>query len=192
MGVVAAILDVVTIVMLGWKFAKPAAKRVLGLGAPVAAGAVGAKAAVESAGMFSKIPKWFVSLFEKGGKLRWMRDIAFFLKNSISAPVIFAIMFVLSAYFPTVAEKIFLVVGAVFAKFGLMFMKWASGMAADATENNTEDLYEIMGETVDVLPPCFIDVLGYCHLVEDLGMIISTAIFVGIYNLIKYFYFRWV
>ena len=76
-----------------------------------------------------------------------------------------------------------MVVGAVSVKLALVLVKWASKVMAESPENNTEELYEIMGESVDALPPCFIDILGYCHLVEDLGLIITTAIFVGIYNL---------
>lgn len=192
MQYVAALIDVVTIVLLLWKFLKPAAKKILGLGVPAAAGAVGSKAAVTGVGAVSRFPKWFVSLFEQGGKLRWLRDIAYFLKNSISAPIILGITFLLSAFAPTVFEKLFFIIGAVFAKFGLMLVKWATNMVGGMHENNTEELIDILGDSAQALPACSVDVLGYLHMVEDLGMIIATLIFVGLYNLIKHFYFKFI
>lgn len=190
MAALSVIIDVLSILFLAKEFLWPIGRKVFGFDKKQVGGAVAAKAASKTAGKFSKFPKWFVSLFEKGGKLRWLRDIAFFLKNSISAPIVLAITFLLSAFVPTLFEKLFMVMGAVSLKLGIMMVSWASKVMKSMPENNTEELYDILGTTVDEIPHCFIDILGYCHLVEDLGMLVSTAIFVGLYNLIKFFYFK--
>lgn len=191
MAVVGVVLDILSVLFLLKEFLWPVAKKVFGLDKRLVGTNVASKAASKVSGKFSRFPKWFVSLFEKGGKLRWLRDIAFFLKNSLSAPIILAITFILSAFCPTIFEKLMMIVGAVSIKIALVMVKWASNLMTSMPENNTDELYNILGDTVDALPPCFIDILGYCHLVEDLGLIITTAIFVGLYNLIKYFYFKW-
>lgn len=193
MEVVAAIVNVLAIVLIAWDFIKPIAKKALGFGTPATAGgAVGAKAAVETAGALSKFPHWFVSLFEKGGKLYGFRRVFSLLRHGVRAPIIFAITALISAFCPTIFEKLFLVVGAVFAKLGLMFLKWSTSMISGMDENNTEELFSILGDSASNLPPCMIDILGYLHMIEDLGMIISTLIFIGLYNLIKHFYFRFI
>lgn len=190
MAALGMIINILSILFMVKEFLWPIGRKVFGFDKKQVGGAVAAKATSKVAGKFGKFPKWFVTLFEKGGKLRWLRDIAFFLKNSISAPIILAITFILSAFVPTLFEKLFMIIGAVSLKLGIMMVGWASKFMKDMPENNTEELYDILGTTVDQIPHCFIDILGYCHLVEDLGMLISTAIFVGIYNLIKYFYFK--
>ena len=53
------------------------------------------------------------------------------------------------------------------------------------------ELQQIMGESIDSLPPCIVDIMGYMHFVEDVGMLITTAVFIGIYNLVTYFFFRY-
>lgn len=191
MQIVGTVIDVLGVLLLLKEFLWPAAQKVLGLDKKLVGTNVASKALVKAKGKWAQFPKFFVSLFEKGGKLRWVRDIAFFLKNTISGPVILGIMFVLSAFFPTLAEKIFMIVGAVAMKLAIVMVRWGSNVLSNAPENNVQELYTILGTTVDGIPHCFIDILGYCHLVENLGMIISTAVFCGIYNLIKYFYFKW-
>ena len=113
------------------------------------------------------------------------------MKNTLTGPIILAITFVLSAFCPTLFEKLMMIIGAVSVKIALVLVKWGSKVIDNMQENNVDEFYAIMGESIDSLPPCFIDVLGYCHLVEDIGIIVSTAIFCGIYNLIKHFYFKW-
>lgn len=191
MQVIGVVIDILGLLLLLKEFLWPVAQKVLGLDKTLVGTNVASKAFVKAKGKWSQFPKFFVSLFGKDGKLRWMRDIAYFLKNTFTGPIILAIMFVLSAFFPTVAEKIFMIVGAVAMKLAIVMVRWGSKVIENAPENNLDELYTILGTTVDNVPHCFIDILGYCHLVEDMGMIISTAIFCGIYNLIKYFYFKW-
>lgn len=193
MSVVVAIVNILGIVLIAWDFLKPLAKKVLGFGTPATAGgAVGAKAAVQTASAISRFPKWSLSLLEKGGKLYFLRVIFSALRHSLRAPIIFAILALISAFCPTVFEKLFLVIGAVFAKLGLMFLKWSTSMISGMDENNTEELFDILGSSAQGLPPCMIDVLGYLHMIENLGMIIATLVFIGLYNLIKHFYFRFI
>lgn len=193
MHILGAIVDILGIGFLIWSIAKPLVTRVLGFGTPATAGGMaGAKAAVGTAGALSKFPAWFVSLFEQGGKFYTIRKVLSLIRHSISAPVIFAIVGLLSIFAPTIFEKIFLIIGAVFAKIGLMFLKWSTSMIEGMDENNTDTLFEILGSSADSLPPCMIDILGYLHMIENFGMIISTLIFIGLYNLIKHFYFKFI
>ena len=91
---------------------------------------------------------------------------------------------VLSQYFTNLIEKIFLVVGAVSIKIALIFIKWGKDFFMNLGENHTEELKTVLGDSVAQLPPCMVDVMGYMHLVENIGMLVTTLIFVGIVKLI--------
>lgn len=142
-------------------------------------------------GWLRRFPPWFVGLFKAGGALYWLRSAAWLLRSVFKTPVFLTIGLVLSAFFPGLIEKLFLVVGAVSLRIGIRIMTLGKSMIDDMPENNIEQLKDIMGDSAQQLPPCMIDVLGYLHLVEDLGMIISTIVFIGLYNLIKRIYFKW-
>ena len=163
MQIIGTVIDVLGVLLLLKEFLWPAAQKVLGLDKKLVGTNVASKALFKAKGKWAQFPKFFVSLFEKGGKLRWVRDIAFFLKNTISGPVILGIMFVLSAFFPTLAEKIFMIVGAVAMKLAIVMVRWGSNVLSNAPENNVQELYTILGTTVDGIPHCFIDILGYYH-----------------------------
>lgn len=144
-------------------------------------------------GWFRAFPKFFVSLFEVGGKLYKFRVIAYGIRMILKSPIVLVLGLVLSSLFPGVVEKIFLVIGAVSLKLAIKMMMWGKSILDDADESNSiEELRDVLGDSADLLPSCMVDILGYLHLIEDLGMIITTIAFVGIYNLIKRLYFKWI
>lgn len=118
--------------------------------------------------------------------------IRFFLNFMFRFPIIAGITLVLSQIFPTVYERIFLVVGAVSIKIALSIFGNVMRLINDSAENNVEALNTILGESIDQLPPCMVDVLGYMHLVEDVGLLVSTAILIMVYNFVTAFAFKFV
>lgn len=100
------------------------------------------------------------------------------------------ISMVLSEYFSNLMENIFLIVGVVSVKIALVFVKWGKTFIENAPQNNLNELKNLMGDSVASLPPCMIDVMGYMHIVENIGMLVSTFIFCGIVNIIYSFVIR--
>lgn len=107
----------------------------------------------------------------------------------VKFPTLFFLVFVLGQYFPTIFEKIFLIIGAFSIKIFMVVFRWARDFISSIPENNIEELREALGTSAQNLPPCVVDVLGYMHIVEDIGMIVTTFIFIIITKLIIYFAF---
>lgn len=118
--------------------------------------------------------------------------IRFFLNFMFRFPIIAGITLVLSQIFPTVYERIFLVVGAVSIKIALSIFGNVMRLINDSAENNVDALNTILGESLDQLPPCMVDVMGYMHLVEDVGLLVSMAILIMVYNFVTAFAFKFV
>lgn len=118
--------------------------------------------------------------------IRWILNVTF------KFPVIMGLTLVLSQIFPGLLERIFLIVGALSVKIGLVVFGNVMRLINDSAENNTEQLTAIIGQSVDQLPPCLVDVMGYMHLVEDIGLIVSTAILIMVYNFVTAFAFKFI
>lgn len=118
--------------------------------------------------------------------IRWILNVTF------KFPVIMGLTLVLSQIFPGLLERIFLIVGALSVKIGLVIFGNVMRLINDSAENNTDQLLSIIGQSADQLPPCLVDVMGYMHLVEDIGLIVSTAILIMIYNFVTAFAFKFV
>lgn len=118
--------------------------------------------------------------------------IRYILNFMFRFPIIAGITLVLSQVFPTLWERIFLIVGAVSLKIALMLFGNVMRLINDSAENNIDTLNAIIGESADQLPPCMVDVLGYMHVVEDIGLIISTLILIMVYNFVVAFAFKFV
>lgn len=198
--IITYLLDVLGVVTLLWPilkkvFPKLAPKLSGGLGKVGAAvgvtSAVGAASSVTSKiyNWLLKFPSWFVGLFKSGGSLHFIFEFCRKLKNSLGWRVIFFVLFMLGTWFDTIFEFFFLIIGGVSMRILTMITKWA--FSKQMSEDNTETLKTIMGDSIDNLPPCMIDVMGYLHLVENLGMIVSTLVFIGILNLITRLYYKW-
>ena len=138
------------------------------------------------------IPGFFVNVFKGAGAFGAIFfAIRYILGLLLRFPVLMGFVLVMGQYFPTLLEKIFLVVGAVSIKIALIFVSWGKSFVDNMQQNNMAELQQIMGESIDSLPPCIVDIMGYMHFVEDVGMLITTAVFIGIYNLVTYFFFRY-
>lgn len=118
--------------------------------------------------------------------IRWILNATF------KFPIIMGLTLVLSQIFPGLLERIFLIVGALSVKIGLMIFGNVMDLINDSAENNIDQLNSIVGSSLDQLPPCLVDVMGYMHLVEDIGLIISTAILIMVYNFVTAFAFKFV
>lgn len=118
--------------------------------------------------------------------IRWILNATF------KFPIIMGLTLVLSQIFPGLLERIFLIVGALSVKIGLMIFGNVMDLINDSAENNMDQLNSIVGSSLDQLPPCLVDVMGYMHLVEDVGLIISTAILIMVYNFVTAFAFKFV
>lgn len=118
--------------------------------------------------------------------IRWILNVTF------KFPVIMGLTLVLSQVFPGLLERIFLIVGALSVKIGLVIFGNVMDLINDSAENNMDQLNTIVGSSVDQLPPCLVDVMGYMHLVEDIGLIISTAILIMVYNFVTAFAFKFI
>ena len=138
------------------------------------------------------LPVWIASIFKGVGPIGSIFvAIRFIISLFARFPFVVGITLVMSQYFPGIIEKIFLVVGAVSIKIALIFVKWGKSFIDNMKENNIEELKELMGNSVDSLPPCMVDLMGYMHFVEDVGMLVSTLVFVGIYKLVVHFFMHY-
>lgn len=116
--------------------------------------------------------------------IRWI------LNSMWRFPVIMFLTLVLSQVFPSLLEKIFLIVGALAIKIGVML--FGTVMKSIEDMDNSSELTAIIGDSLDNWPPCLMDVLGYLHIVEDLGMIITTLVLIMTYNLVSSLAFKFI
>lgn len=105
-------------------------------------------------------------------------------------PVIMFITLVGSQIFPGLLEKCFLIIGAIAIK--IVMKLFTHVMDAMEDYNNMDMLNQIVGDSLDNMPPCLIDVLGYMHIVEDIGMIIGTLVLIITYNFVSSIAFKFV
>lgn len=116
--------------------------------------------------------------------IRWILNFGF------RFPVIMFITLVGSQIFPSLLEKIFLLVGALCVKIGLML--FGKIMAAMEDVNNMEEITAVVGNSLDNFPPCMLDVMAYMHIVEDIGLIVSTYVLIMTWNLVTSLAFKFV
>lgn len=116
--------------------------------------------------------------------IRWMLNFGF------RFPVVMFITLVGSQIFPGLLEKIFLLVGALCVKIGLMI--FGKIMSAMEDVNNMEEITSVVGNSLDNFPPCMLDVMAYMHIVEDIGLIVSTYVLIMTWNLVTSLAFKFV
>lgn len=143
-------------------------------------------------GWLSKFPGWLKTLFGEGGKLYFIHRFFLWVVTFFKNPIILVASLVTSVIFPTILEKIFLCVGAVVLKIFMFFFKigksafmGAMRTAAQDGGNALDEFRDAILGSFDELPPCMIQVMGYLHLVEDLGIImtcISVLIIVSVFK----------
>lgn len=143
--------------------------------------------------LFGRFPKFLIGLFGAGGSLYWLTEIIMFIAGAFKTPVLLFATLVLSSFFPTILEKIFLLVGAISLKFLLLIIKIGKNAMSklSASEGGSAAMDEfkqaVLG-SFDELPPCFVDMMGYVHFLECLGMIVMTAMFVTVVLLVRTVY----
>lgn len=127
-------------------------------------------------GVVGKFPKWFVGLFEAGGKLYFIRAALEFLLVSFKSPIVLFIGLLLSSIFPTILEKLFLLIGAAMMHifvffFGIAKKLFTDMSAAEGGSPAIDQFKEAVLGSFQSLPPCMVQTMGYIHFLEDLGMI---------------------
>ena len=150
-------------------------------------------------GWLKLFPGWLKKVFGPTGFLAFVYPVFRFFLYLAKAPVLLVISFVVSSFFPTILEKIFLVVGAVGLKIFLYIFKLGKVAflnAMDDAGTNGGNALSQFRDTVlgsfDELPPCMIQVMGYCHLVESLGIIMVTITLLTVVSVVRIVYGRFV
>lgn len=110
-----------------------------------------------------------------------------FSKFMLNYRYLAVISMVLSNYFSNLFENIFLIVGVVTIKLGVIIVKWGKSFIDNMQQNNVNELKDILANNVGNLPPCMVDVMGYMHIVQNVGMLVSSLVFVGVINIIYSF-----
>ena len=146
-------------------------------------------------GWCSRFTGWFKGLFEAGGTLAFIRPVLEFLLGCFKTPILLGLSLVVSSIFPTFLEKIFLTVGAVCLHIFLWIFKLGKNAFLGAMEHAGSDGGSAISEfrdtvlgSFDELPPCMVEVLGYLHLVEDLGLIVTTASLIALVSVFRIVY----
>lgn len=143
----------------------------------------------------SKFTGWFKGLFAVGGTLAFIRPILEFLVGCFKTPILLVISLVTSVIFPTILEKIFLTVGAVCLHIFLWIFKVGKSVFLNSLQNAgtggtnaVDEFRDAVLTSFDELPSCMVEVLGYLHLVEDLGLIVSTAVLLALVSVFRIVY----
>lgn len=137
-------------------------------------------------------PGFLKGFFEVGGALYFLRPLLEFMIGLAKTPILLALSLVVSSLFPTILEKIFLIVGSVTLRIVLFFFKIGKKAFLGAVNNGGDGIVDEFRDSIlgsfDELPDCMIQVMGYMHLVEDLGLIITTASLLAIVSAFRVVY----
>ena len=163
-----------------------------GIGGAIAGGSAVAKAGFFGGavvllskiwGWLSRFGGWIVGLFAAGGKLYFIRAALEFILLVFKSPVLLFFGLLGSAFFPTVIEKLFLLVGTAVMHIFIFFFGIAknlfSQMSADqGGQAAFDEFQQLVLSSFDSLPPCFVQTMGYVHFIEDLGMIVTCMMLI--------------
>lgn len=146
-------------------------------------------------GWLSKFPGWLKVLFGTGGKLYFIHRFFLWIVTVFKNPIILVASLVTSVIFPTIIEKVFLCVGAVVLKIFMFFFKigkaafmGAMQTAGSGGGNAIDEFRDAILGSFDEFPPCMIQTMGYLHLVEDLGIVITCISVLVIVSVFKTVY----
>lgn len=128
--------------------------------------------------VIGRFPKWLVGLFAAGGKLYFIRAALEFILVAFRSPVVLFFGLLSSAFFPTIIEKFFLLVGAAVMHifvffFGICKRLFTEMSAAEGGSPAIDEFKNAVLSSFNDLPPCFVSTMGYVHFLEDLGMIVT-------------------
>lgn len=143
----------------------------------------------------SRFTGWFKALFATGGTLAFIRPCLEFILGVFKTPILLMISLVTSVIFPTILEKIFLTVGAVVLHIFLWVFKMGKNVFLGAMQSAGSDGGSAVDEfrnavldSFDALPPCMVEIFGYLHLIEDLGLIVTTAGLIALVSVFRIVY----
>lgn len=144
-------------------------------------------------GFLSRIPTFLKGLFAGGGALYFFRPVFEFIIGIFKYPILLFMTLVISSFFPTILEKLFLVVGSVCLKIFLFFFKIGKKAFMGAVQNSdgggvVDEFRDAVLGSFDELPQCMVQTMGYIHLIEDLGMIVTTAALLAIVSAFRIVY----
>lgn len=145
-------------------------------------------------GWLGRFPAFLKGLFDAGGALGFLRPILEFIVGMFKTPVLVFISLLVSSFFPTILEKIFLVVGAVGMKIFLYFFKIGKNIFTAALEDAgseggvVDEFRDAVLGSFDELPPCMVNVMGYVHLIENIGMLVTTATLILLVSVFRVVY----
>lgn len=143
-------------------------------------------------GWLSRFPRFLYSLFAVGGKLYFFRAALEFLLLVFRSPVILLIGLVTSVIFPGIIEKVFLLVGTAMMHififlFGIVKNLFMSMSASEGGSAAVDEFRNAVINSLQALPPCVRQVMGYLHFIEDLGLIVmcmSLILTISIFRVI--------
>ena len=134
-------------------------------------------------GWLGRFPAWLVGLFAVGGRLYFIRAALEYILLVFKSPIVLFFGLLGSAFFPTILEKFFLLVGAAVMHIFVFFFGIAKKLFTDmAASEGGSSAFDEFQQTVlssfDSLPPCFVETMGYVHFIEDLGMIVTCMMLI--------------
>lgn len=145
-------------------------------------------------GWLGRFPSFLKGLFDAGGALGFLRPLLEFIVGMFKTPVLVFFSLLVSSFFPTVLEKLFLVVGAVGMKIFLYFFKIGKTVFTTALEDAggeggvVDEFRDAVLGSFDELPPCMVNVMGYVHLIENIGMLVTTATLILLVSVFRVVY----
>lgn len=125
-----------------------------------------------------RFPKFLVGLFAVGGRLYFIRAALEFILVAFRSPVVLFFGLLSSAFFPTIIEKFFLLVGAAVMHifvfiFGICKKLFTEMSASEGGATAIDEFKNAVLGSFNDLPPCMVSTMGYVHFLEDLGMIVT-------------------
>lgn len=141
-------------------------------------------------GWLAKFPGWLKGLFSTGGALYFFRKFILRAIYIFRHPVIMVVGLLVSSLFPSILEYFFMLMGYVGIKVFMFFFNIGKKifLASDGGNAAMDELRNQVLSSVDVLPPCMVQVLGYLHIVENLGIFITTFTLMIMYSAFKRVY----
>lgn len=143
-----------------------------------------------SKGWLAKFPGWLKGLFSTGGALYFFRKFILRAIYIFRHPVIMVVGLLVSSLFPSILEYFFMLMGYVGIKVFMFFFNVGKKifLASDGGNVAMDELRNQILSSVDVLPPCMVQVLGYLHIVENLGIFITTFTLMIMYSAFRRVY----
>lgn len=133
-------------------------------------------------GWLAKLPGWLKGLFASGGALYFLRSWVLRVIFIFRHPIILIVGLIISSLFPSVLEYFFLLIGFVTMKVFMLIFHVGKRMFESDQSPAIDQMRNSILNSIDSLPPCMTQVMGYLHLVEDLGIIVTTFALVLAYR----------